>query len=231
MFSLNAKNTVGKIKNIGQLISYLYQDRLDEEYKYTSLPDNEKIPTALPPIEEKNTNTQASHYISIPINQRLTLRSRSEDDFTTETPLAIVDLGILMHLWLSYIQTWDDAQPALQRLVVKGDVTQKQAEEMKEQLETLQALINQYNHDDWFSNQYQILTEQDIITPSGKTYRPDRIMIKDNHAIIIDYKFGEEKRLSYIEQIRDYILLLQQLGYTSEGYIIYNKVKEIQKIQ
>lgn len=56
-------------------------------------------------------------------------------------------------------------------------------------------------------------------------------MIKDKHAIIIDYKFGEEQRNSYIEQIRKYILLLRQLGYTSEGYIIYNKIKIIQPVK
>lgn len=230
-FALNAKNEVGKISNVGQLISYLYKDKLDDLNTYSSLLANEDKPCPLPPKDDKQSNEQASIYISTPIDQRLILRSRSEDDFATNTPLAIVDLGILMHLWLSHIRTWDDAQSALQRLIIGGDVTQKQAEEMQEQLIHLQSLIAEHNYNDWFSTQYQVLTEQDIITPSGKTYRPDRVMIKDKHAIIIDYKFGEEQRHSYVEQIREYILLLRQLGYTSEGYIIYNKARIIQQIQ
>jgi hypothetical protein len=230
-FTLTAKNELGKINNVGQLISYLYRDQLDEQNTYSSLPTSNETPKPLPPKEENACNEQASTYISTPIDKRLTLRSRSEDDFATDTPLAIVDLGILMHLWLSYIRTWDDAQPALQRMIIGGNVTQKQAQEMQEQLTNLQSLIAEHNHNDWFTNQYQVLTEQDIITPSGKTYRPDRIMIKDKHAIIIDYKFGEEQRNSYVEQIREYILLLRQLGYTSEGYIVYNKMKIIQSVK
>ena len=230
-FALTTKNELGKINNVGQLISYLYRDQLDDQNTYSSLPDGDEIPNPLPPKEQQGCNEQASTYISTPIDKRLTLRSRSEDDFATDTPLAIVDLGILMHLWLSYIHTWDDAQPALQRMVIGGEVTQKQAQEMQEQLTNLQSLIAEHKRNDWFSNQYQVLAEQDIITPSGKTYRPDRIMIKDKHAIIVDYKFGEEQRNSYIEQIRGYILLLRQLGYTSEGYIVYNKIKIIQPVK
>lgn len=230
-FALNAKNEVGKISNVGQLISYLYKDKLDDLNTYSSLLANEDKPCPLPPKEEKTCNEQASMYVSTPIDKRLTLRSRSEDDFATDTPLAIVDLGILMHLWLSYIHTWEDATPTLQRMIIGGEVTQKQAEEMKKELINLQSLIAEHNYTDWFGGQYQVLNEQDIITPSGKTYRPDRVMIKDKHAIIIDYKFGEEQRFSYVEQIREYILLLRQLGYTSEGYIIYNKARIIQQIQ
>jgi hypothetical protein len=95
----------------------------------------------------------------------------------------------------------------------------------------LQDLITSHQHNDWFSNEYLLLTEHDIITPSKRTYRPDRVMIKDKHAIIIDYKFGQEQLPSYVEQVRDYILLLREMGYTCEGYIIYNQAQKIQAIQ
>jgi ATP-dependent exoDNAse (exonuclease V) beta subunit len=229
-FATNSKNEV-KISTIGQLISYLFDEETDEQNTYTSLTPLETAPRPLPPKEEITTKTKVAQYVSTPIEKRLVLRMRSENDFTQDTPLAIVDLGILMHEWLSHIHTWDDAPDALKQLMIGGEITQKQADEMQEQLTALQALIKQHNHDDWFSNQYQVLTEQDIITPSGKTYRPDRVMIKDKHAIVIDYKFGEEQLPSYVEQVREYILLLKQLGYTSEGYIVYNKTKIIQPIQ
>jgi RecB family exonuclease len=143
----------------------------------------------------------------------------------------MVDLGILMHLWLSYIRTWEDKDKALQRLINSGQITQNQATEMQKQMIRLQELINQYNHNDWFSDEYQILTEQDIITTSQNTYRPDRVMIKDKHAIIIDYKFGQKQSKSYVEQVRNYILQLREMGYTCEGYIIYNQAQTIQSIQ
>jgi hypothetical protein len=136
-----------------------------------------------------------------------------------------------MHLWLSYIRTWEDKDQALQRLIDCGQVTHNQATEMQKQMTRLQELITQYNHNDWFSDRYQILTEQDIISTSQNTYRPDRVMIKDKQAIIIDYKFGEKQSRSYVEQVRNYILQLREMGYTCEGYIIYNHAQTIQTIQ
>lgn len=231
MFSMKSKKEVSKLTNIGQLISYLYKDSLDEQGIYNSLAIGQKQPSLLPTNEDGDTPSQASTYISVPINQRLTLKSRAEDDFTPDTPIATVDLGILMHMWLSLIKNWEDAQPTLLRLIKDGKITHQQSIVMQEQLLQLQALIKENNHDDWFSNQYDVYTEQDIITATGKTYRPDRIMIKNKHAIIIDYKFGQEQLPTYIEQVRNYILLLREMEYTCEGYIVYNQLKTIQTVQ
>ena len=102
---------------------------------------------------------------------------------------------------------------------------------MRLQLQQLQTLITRENHNDWFSNQYTILSEQDIITPSGNMQRPDRVMISGKHAIVIDYKFGYEQPKSHLEQVRDYMALLRQMGYTTEGYIIYNARNTIHTVK
>ena len=52
-------------------------------------------------------------------------------------------------------------------------------------------------------------------------------MMKNKHAIIIDYKFGQKERKSHLEQVRNYMLLLQQMGYTVEGHIVYNALQKI----
>jgi hypothetical protein len=210
-----------KISNIGHLISYLYRSELSEELSYSILPATMDSPAPLPPLKTDNTPSRTGRYVSTAIGDRLRLRSRSEDDFAADAPLEIVDLGILMHLWLSYIRTWEDADTALQRLLRTGQVTEKQATEMREQLRLLQHLIQQEGHDDWFTGQYRILSEQDILTPSGNMHRPDRVMIREKHAIVIDYKFGYEQPISHQQQVRDYMLLLSQMGYTIEGHIIY----------
>ena len=232
MFTMKKKDEPSKPNNIGQLISLLYHNKLNTYGIYTSLNDDESIPI-LPIQEDKENNNDilSSKYTSIPIgDQRLKLRNHSNDEFELETPISTIDLGNSMHLWLSHIKIWEDATPTLERLLRCGLVTAEQEKEMKNQLQVLKEIITQHNHNDWFSNNYQILTEQEILTPSQKTYRPDRIMLKDKHAIVVDYKFGYQQKPSYIEQMRGYILLLRQLGYTSEGYIIYNQTNKIQKI-
>ena len=56
-------------------------------------------------------------------------------------------------------------------------------------------------------------------------------MIRDKHAIVIDYKFGYEQLPTHQEQVRDYMSLLRQMGYTTEGYIIYVALNKIHTIQ
>ena len=135
-----------------------------------------------------------------------------------------------MHLWLSYIRTWQDAEPALQRLIRDGQVTDRQAIDMRQQLEQLQTLIMQEHHEEWFSGKDYVLFEQDIITPTNTLNRPDRVIIKDNHAIVIDYKFGHNAYKSHLDQVRQYMVLLRQMGYTTEGHIIYNALQTITTI-
>ena len=215
--------------SVGAEVFSLYKQQLNDQLIYR-VPDVD-IPDPLPPLDDDDTHTLPATYVQEPINSRLELRSRTEDDFAADTPLAIVDLGILMHLWLSHINTWKDAEPTLKRLILQGQVTQQQALELQKQLQQLQTLIQRENHSDWFSDQYTILSEQDIITQSGNIQRPDRVMISGNHAIVIDYKFGYEQPQSHLEQVRDYMLLLNQMGYTAEGHIIYVALNKIHSIK
>lgn len=216
--------------NVGQLMSHLFTNELDNELKYTSLRDD--APPPLPAKERTNNDgIQASTYISVPMdNKRLKLRSRSEDEFDADAPISMVDLGNLMHLWMSTIRTWEDAPYAMKKLINTGQVTETQSIEMQQQLDNLKELITQTQHNDWFEGKYETLTEQSIITPTGEVYRPDRVMIKEKHAIVIDYKFGNKESSKYIEQVQQYIQKLQEIGYTSEGYIVYNQLRKIKHI-
>ncbi len=221
---LNRKTT----GSVSERVYELYKSRLDEQLTYRV--PAEGVPAPLPKTADETALASPAQYLSTPINGRLKLRSRDEDDFAPDTPLAIIDLGILMHLWLANINTWKDAEPALKRLIRTGQVTHIQADEMRLQLDKLQRLIQREQHTEWFSNQYEILSEQDIITATGNIQRPDRIMIKEKHAIVLDYKFGHEQPKSHLEQVRNYMTLLNQMGYTTEGYIIYVALDTIHTI-
>lgn len=231
--TFTANKKTDKPTTIGKLMHWIYSSQLNENAVYSSLQPNEQ----LPPLPEKdkqesNIQIQTSQYISIPMdNNRLQLRSRSNDEFDTDTPISHIDLGNLMHLWLAEIQTWEDAQPALRKLIAAGQVAENQLTEMQQQLTSLQSLIAQNNHNEWFEGKYQTLTEQTIITPSGELYRPDRVMIMGKHAVIIDYKFGNQESAKYIKQIQLYMHKLQEIGYSTEGYIVYNQLRIIKHIQ
>ena len=55
-------------------------------------------------------------------------------------------------------------------------------------------------------------------------------MIRNHHAIVIDYKFGQQQLRSHTEQVRDYMALLSHMGYTTEGYLIYTALNRIQPV-
>lgn len=215
-----------QINNVGNLFAHLVANQMDQNliYALDHLPE-------LPPKDPETIKTAETKYVSIPINNRLILNRQEKKSLESNDAFDMTQLGNMMHNWLANIRTWKDAQPALQRMLINADITQEQAQEMQEELNALKKLITTNHHDDWFSGQYQILTEQDIITSSGKVHRPDRVLIKDKHAIVVDYKFGYIESPTYTEQVRDYMLWLRALGYTSEGYIIYNQSQRIQVIQ
>ena len=59
----------------------------------------------------------------------------------------------------------------------------------------------------------QVLNEVSIITKNGEERRPDRVVIKPDHVMIIDYKTGQEHRLQYEAQLKEYQECMQEMGY------------------
>jgi hypothetical protein len=74
---------------------------------------------------------------------------------------------------------------------------------------------------DWFKPGLKIMNEVEILTSEGTTKRPDRVIITDNKVIVVDFKFGAEKK-EYINQISNYSRLLKAMGYPKvEAFLWY----------
>ena len=238
MYSKNSKGEL-KINNIGNLLSYLYHKEGEDNTSSQETQNEEgtfiyhqaTTTIAQPKAKEPTINTREATYISSPIGNRLKLRSRAEDDFAEETPLETIDLGILMHEFLAAITTWADADNALQRMLLEGRITAAQQVVLQQQLQELRTLLQKEGKEWWFTQPCKVLNEHDILTTTGNTQRPDRVIIHQGTAIIIDYKFGQEHKKQYQEQLRNYALLLQQMGYTTESYIVYVAQQKIEQVQ
>jgi ATP-dependent helicase/nuclease subunit A len=73
---------------------------------------------------------------------------------------------------------------------------------------------------EWFSGDYEVLNERQILA-KGEIAIPDRVMLKDNKAVILDYK-REQKDLKHHHQIKKYGTLLAEMGYEDiKCYLIY----------
>ena len=69
-----------------------------------------------------------------------------------------------------------------------------------------------------------------IISPNTKLYRPDRVVIDEQTATVIDYKFGEIEKDSYQKQVKNYMQLIKKMGYNVKGYLCYITLDKICEI-
>ncbi|PST84908.1 DNA helicase UvrD [Pedobacter yulinensis] len=69
---------------------------------------------------------------------------------------------------------------------------------------------------------HEVLNEQTIIAPGGRSKRPDKVLIKGSEVIIIDYKFTQEEQHKHTRQVQEYRQLLLQMGYGKvDAYLFY----------
>ena len=150
--------------------------------------------------------------------------------------IRLISLGNLYHNIFQHLHTLEDVPHAIQLLKSRGSFgTLLEAQEAQKRVTALIEDITP-QHPEWFSDKWQVLNERAILflenqTPNTK--RPDRVVVCDHQAIIIDYKTAQgvvkqnadgafvaprENR----QQIEDYKKLLKQIGYTSiRAYLWY----------
>ena len=140
-----------------------------------------------------------------------------------------IEEGKLMHLVMSGIESEKDITATLNRLTIEGLIpTEEKYNRIKGLVERA---VSKPDVADWFNGSYKLYNECTILgDKEKKSRRPDRVMIKGNKAVVVDYKFGRESD-SYISQVREYMELLRSIGYTEvKGYLWYvykNCIKEV----
>ena len=150
--------------------------------------------------------------------------------------IRLISLGNLYHSIFQYIRTSDDIPHTIQLLKSKGcfgDLLEAQ-----EAQETVTKMINDISteHPEWFAADWKVLNERAILFLENQmqtTKRPDRVIVKDNQAIIIDYKTAQDVVKQQADgtytvpsknkaQIEEYKRLLSEIGYTDvKAYLWY----------
>ncbi len=134
-----------------------------------------------------------------------------------------ISFGNAFHDFLSEIIYKEDTEDVLNNAKRNGLLDGEKFEIMKKEI---YKLLDDEIAGGWFTKDWEILTERDILTQDGKIYRPDRVMYKNDKAIVIDYKTGSEKE-DYNKQISNYAELLKGTGFTSvDKYLLYIKQNE-----
>jgi len=158
-----------------------------------------------------------------PVNDNagsLKLKLHWEDYFNADKSGARerITYGKIMHEIFSEIITSDDVQAALLKKVIEGGINESERVRITEKINNL---INQPVTRNWFDKGNIVLNEASVLMPDSTTRRPDRVIIKEGRATIIDFKFGEESQ-GYLNQIRQYRKILAAMDYdVAEAYIWY----------
>ncbi|MBQ9439893.1 MAG: UvrD-helicase domain-containing protein [Paludibacteraceae bacterium] len=140
-----------------------------------------------------------------------------------------LNYGLLMHEVMANMTKCDDARHNIEQMQNMGHITGKEAEILHSAIEKLFGIKGVK---ELLDTQGRVLNEHTILDGNGGSPRPDRVVITpDNHAVIIDYKFGTEERKSHHNQVRQYARLFNKMGYTADGYLIYGSLGKLVKVQ
>ncbi len=161
---------------------------------------------------------------------RLHIKLPSRDWFLQEEDISTDHrfIGSMMHEVLCKVVHLDDAASVVDDMLKEGKLRVEDVAIVQTELQRFRELVATT---DWFSDKWQVMNEQDIVTADGNVKRPDRLMFCGDEAVIVDWKFGWKKPDEYIQQVREYMLLISTMGYHPRGFLCYVNRKEIVEVK
>lgn len=193
----------------------------DSTNRLVAIPDavNVKIESLETEIDFKQSNRSADFI-------------RGDEDEEENLRSQYIRQGQLLHTLFASIDTKEDLTAAIERLLFEGVI--ESAEKAQEIYEIAEKALNLDEVKDWYSGEWTLYNECSIIynDEQGKmqTRRPDRVMMKGKKVVVVDFKFGKKKP-EYSTQVREYMSLLSEMGYTDiKGYIWYVYSGELENV-
>ena len=159
---------------------------------------------------------------------RLSLRSEELIEILDNSVKRAINYGVLVHRVMSSIKHVSDADRVVEKFHADGIITLEEKEKLHHEIGLL---LEVKEIAAFFSSEYTILNEHEILMPDGETLRPDRVLLKNGKAIIIDFKTGKEHP-SHQKQINTYSTALSKMNFSEiEKYLIYIAEKRILRVQ
>jgi ATP-dependent exoDNAse (exonuclease V) beta subunit len=169
-------------------------------------------------VRKENLQKESVSLISNEWHNRILLSRRAPEKWETNDPDGHQVYGQMMHRLLSFIKTEQDIDGAIERLLSEGSCKETDVDHLKR---LTMKLVEHPIANHFFKKDAIIKNEADILLPDGKSYRPDRVIISEGHATLIDFKTGKVSE-HYRHQLLNYASILERMGYTQiQSFIIY----------
>ena len=135
--------------------------------------------------------------------------------------------GNQFHLAMAAINHPSEIDGTIKNLIREGDLEDQFSTAIKEKII---ALFEDQSFNSLFEEAVEIMSEQSIILDEKNSRRPDKLILKMDETIVIDYKTGLPS-VKYERQMKEYIETLVQMELPNvRGYLLYtvnNELKEI----
>ncbi|WNH08761.1 UvrD-helicase domain-containing protein [Thalassobellus suaedae] len=128
-----------------------------------------------------------------------------------------IEKGNLIHNIMAQINTKDNIDSVIADSINASIINTEQATTLKN---TVIQIVNHPLLKNYYTSNYTIYNERDIITKEGMILRPDRVVINSkNEAVIIDYKTGSEDK-KHKQQLQLYKDVLEDMQITVKKKIL-----------
>jgi len=158
--------------------------------------------------------------------EKIGIKSRAGDllKITGEKIREKINYGILIHRVLSEVEFSDDIEKAVEKIIFEGMMPENERENL---LHEIRSLLELPEIKSFFSREWKVKNEQEIMLPGGESLRPDRVIWGPDKTCVIDFKTGKES-LNHQHQIQKYASVLQEMAYPNvRSFLVYIGSKQV----
>ncbi len=128
-----------------------------------------------------------------------------------------VEKGLLVHYILEHVTHLNTINSAIQQSILKGLLPQDKSKEWEEELTNL---LGRPELSQFYQDYEKVINERSIYMPGLGLKVPDRVVLKRDETLVLDYKTGEKLK-KHEEQVRVYAKALREMDYPSPKAFLY----------
>jgi ATP-dependent exoDNAse (exonuclease V) beta subunit len=153
---------------------------------------------------------QLNEFISVDWRTKLRLAVKAPELWDIDDPSRNRKWGNLVHTILSRITSFEKVEQLFEKMVFEGLIQHEQTEEL---MHKVNLVLTHPALSSFFRSDVDVRSESELLMPDGTIYRPDRVVISSNKAVILEYKTGKPKP-EHREQVDAYAEVLGRMGYS-----------------
>jgi ATP-dependent exoDNAse (exonuclease V) beta subunit len=191
------------------MLAYHFQMKGEWKDGQTLYSSGEKTKYIPHKAQQVTESFELSSFNSSRWREIIEMRAAAPSIWNTNAAEVKKDYGVMVHTALSRVKEAADIVPALEAMCGEGLIT---LEELASLQDMIADLLSHEELKEYFAPGLNIKNEAEIVSKNGDAFRPDRVILDGNTAVIIDYKTGKAYDKHKV-QIKEYSDLLSEMGY------------------